>query len=71
MINKDGYSKSVPLSSNAEITINFDPASAAENLTVKAMGKTVHASDLGVGIRFTSIDMEKLQQCILKRMNLR
>ena len=61
--------ETVPLSSEVEITINFDPASPSGDLSVKAYGETVHVSDNGVGIRFTSIDMVKLQQCIITKMN--
>ena len=59
----------VPASSKAEILINFDPTSVASNLSVKAYGETVRSVENGVGIRFTTIDMAELQQCIIKRMN--
>ena len=61
--------ESVPVESKAEITINFDPASSSSDLSVKAYGKIVHAVENGVGIEFTSINMEELQQCIIKKMN--
>jgi len=61
--------ESVPLTSKAEITINFDPASSSSDLSVKAYGKIVHSTENGVGIEFTSIDMAELQQCIIKKMN--
>ncbi|MBC2717311.1 MAG: PilZ domain-containing protein [Desulfobacteraceae bacterium] len=63
--------ESVPVSSKAEITINFDPASSSSDLSVKAYGKTVHSAENGVGIEFTSINMAELQQCIIKKMNQR
>lgn len=63
--------ESVPIASKAEITINFDPASGSSDLSVKAFGETVHASENGVGIKFTSIDMAELQQCIINKMNKR
>jgi len=59
----------VPLSAKAEITINFDPAENAPELSLKAYGETVHAAENGVGIKFSSIDMSELQQCIIKKMN--
>lgn len=61
--------ESVPVLSRAEITINFDPASDASDLSVKAYGETVHMAENGVGIKFTSIDMAELQQCIINKMN--
>jgi len=61
----------VPISSKAEITINFDPDSGSSDLSVKAYGETVHAEENGVGIKFTAIDMSELQQCIIKKMNKR
>ena len=59
----------VPVSSKAEIKINFDPASDSPDLSIKAFGETVHVTENGVGIKFTSIDMAALQQCIIKKMN--
>lgn len=61
----------VPVSSKVEITINFDPASGSTDLSVKAYGETVHLAKNGVGIKFTSINMAELQQCIIKKMNKR
>ncbi len=62
---------SVPVSSNAEIIINFDPVSGSSDLSVRAFGEIVHSAEDGVGIKFTSIDLAELQQCIIKRMNQR
>ena len=61
--------ESVPVSSKAEIIINFDPVSGSTDLSVKASGEIVHSVEDGVGIKFTSIDLAELQQCIIKRMN--
>jgi hypothetical protein len=63
--------ESVPVSSIAEIIINFDPASGSNDLEVKASGEIVHSVENGMGIKFTSIDMVELQQCIIKKMNKR
>lgn len=63
--------ESVPVSSKAEILIKFDPASSTSDLSVKAYGEIVRAVENGVGIKFTTIDMAALQQCIIKRMNKR
>jgi hypothetical protein len=61
--------ESVPVSSKAEILINFDPVSNSSDLCVKAYGEIVRVAENGVGIKFTSIDMAELQQCIIKKMN--
>lgn len=58
----------VPVPAKAEISIDFDPSQHG-TLTVSAMGETVRATDEGVGIRFTTIDLRRLQQCIMTRMN--
>lgn len=63
--------ESVPVSSKAEIIINFDPASGSTDLSVKAFGEIVYSVENGVGIKFTSIDMAELQQCVIKKMNKR
>jgi len=63
--------ESVPVSSKAEILINFDPASSSSDLSLKAYGEIVRAVENGVGIRFTTIDMAALQHCIIKKMNKR
>jgi len=61
----------VPVSCKAEITINFDPASGSSDLCVKAYGETVHQAENGIGIKFTSINMAELQQCIVRKMNIK
>jgi len=57
----------VPVPSRAEITIDFDPVEPG-TICINAMGDVVRSSGDGIGIRFTTIDMQKLQECILKRM---
>ena len=59
----------VPVPARADITINFDPGSNAAELSLKASGETVHTTGDGVGIKFTSIDVAKLQECIIAKMN--
>jgi len=59
----------VPVPARADITINFDSDSHAAGLYLKASGETVHSTGDGVGIKFTSIDVAKLQQCIIEKMN--
>ncbi|MFP3980774.1 MAG: PilZ domain-containing protein [Desulfobacterales bacterium] len=58
----------VPVPAEAEISIDFDP-DRPSLLRVHARGQTVRTSADGVGIRFTDIDLNRLQQCILARMN--
>jgi hypothetical protein len=60
----------VPVPVKAEITIDFDPSSNSKSkLIITAMGETVRMAPEGVGIKFTSIDLVKLQQCIVSKMN--
>ncbi len=60
--------EAVPVPAKAEITIDFDPSNKG-GLTISAMGETVRSAADGVGIRFTAIDLTRLQHCILTRMN--
>ncbi len=59
----------VPVPARADITINFDPDSKVADLFLYASGETVHTTGDGVGIKFTSINVAKLQQCIIEKMN--
>jgi hypothetical protein len=59
----------VPVPAQADITIDFDPDSRGAGLSIKASGVTVHANGDGVGIKFTEIDVAKLQKCIIAKMN--
>ena len=58
----------VPVPAKAEIVIDFD-AKRPATLTLEAAGETVRRAADGVGIKFTSIDMQRLQDCIMTRMN--
>lgn len=60
--------ESVPVPAEAEISIEFDSARPG-SLRIRAQGKTVRTSKDGVGIQFTDIDLNRLQQCILARMD--
>jgi len=63
-------SELVPVPAKAEITIDFDPASKqSSNLKLTATGETVRLTPEGVGIKFTTIDLVRLQQCIISKMN--
>lgn len=59
----------VPLLAKADIIIDFDSESDSSILTVRAAGETVHATKGGIGVRFTAIDLNKLQKCIIGKMN--
>ncbi len=59
----------VPVPASAEITINFDAKSSMPDLLMEASGKTVRLTKKGVGIKFTSINLKKLQKCIIKKIN--
>ena len=62
-------SEIVPIPSRAEISIYFEPELKSSGLKIQAIGETVHMSKSGIGIRFTSIDLNKLQKCIISKMN--
>lgn len=59
----------VPIDANADIIINFDPDSTTSALVIRTSGQIVHSTKDGIGIRFTSIDLAKLQKCIIGKMN--
>jgi PilZ domain-containing protein len=59
----------VPVPAVAEITINFDTSSNMPDLLMTASGKTVRLGKNGVGIKFTTIDLSKLQKCIIQKIN--
>ncbi len=58
----------IPVPVPVEITIDFDPDHPGK-LSIQAHGETVRKTSAGVGIRFTGINLQQLQQCILARMN--
>lgn len=59
----------VPIPAKTEVIIDFDPESSSPAFKIQATGKTVHMSQSGVGVRFTNIDLNKLQKCIVAKMN--
>ncbi len=59
----------VSVPAKTDIEIDFDPHSDSPALKIQAIGQTVHLSKGGIGIRFTSIDLNKLQKCIIGKMN--
>lgn len=59
----------IPLYTDLDITINFDPSSPSSELSLSAFGETVRITQEGVGIRFTNIDLKQLQKCIISKLN--
>jgi hypothetical protein len=59
----------IPLNTKVDIAINFDPGAESLELTLSASGKTVRSTKDGVGIKFTAIDLNQLQKCIISRLN--
>ncbi|RJP94951.1 MAG: hypothetical protein C4518_02200 [Desulfobacteraceae bacterium] len=59
----------VPIDAPADIIINFDPESTTSGMVIRISGLVVHSTREGIGIRFTSIDLAKLQKCIISKMN--
>ena len=53
----------------ADILIDFSPESNLPGFKIQATGETVHKSTDGIGLRFISIDLNKLQKCIIAKMN--
>ncbi len=59
----------IPLNTRVDIVINFDPSSPATELSLSATGETVRIAREGVGIRFTNINLNQLQKCIISKLN--
>ena len=59
----------VHLDSIGDITIDFDPQSDSPKYKITALCKTIHRTEEGVGIKFTSINLSKLQECIVSKIN--
>jgi hypothetical protein len=59
----------IPVPGFAEIAIHFNSNSCMPALLIKASGRTVRLTKEGVGIKFTSINLKKLQECIVQRIN--
>ncbi|NOY68550.1 MAG: hypothetical protein GXP53_03530 [Deltaproteobacteria bacterium] len=62
--------EAVAVPSRAEITIDFNPDRPG-TICVHAMGQAVRSADNGIGLKFSTIDVQRLQKCILERMQLR
>ena len=59
----------VQVPAKADIVIDFDPQSDSPVFKIQASGQTVHVSKGGIGVRFTNIDLNRLQKCIVAKMN--
>jgi hypothetical protein len=60
--------ESVPMFTKVSIKIDFDPSSSSSASQLTADGEIIREAKDGVGIRFISIDLERLGKCILARM---
>jgi len=59
----------VPVNAIGEVTIDLDSKSKLTNLKITAQCKAVRKTNDGVGIKFTSINLSKLQECIVCKIN--
>jgi len=59
----------IPVPAKADMIINFDSKHNSSEYSLNASGETVRITDDGVGIKFTSIDLAKLQKCIIHKIN--
>jgi len=62
-------SEVVPTQADVEIEIRFDPESKSSKLRLHASGKTIRSGGNGIGIEFKSIDLTRLQKCIIEKMH--
>jgi len=62
-------SEIAPENAEADIEIRFDSQSKSSPLKLHARGKITRSAPEGMGIRFLSIDLARLQECIVKKMN--
>lgn len=58
----------IPIDSKATISIDFNSRKPGR-IMLNAEGKIVRRDAQGVGIQFTRINLQRLQQCIMERMN--
>jgi len=61
----------IPDTGSADILIDFDPNANSSKFWLKVTGKIIRTERSGVGIQFTSIDIMKLKQCIINKLNKR
>ncbi len=61
--------ETVPIHSDVDIEIRFDPKSESSDLMLHARGKTTRLCREGVGIEFKSIDLGRMQKCIIEKMH--
>lgn len=59
----------IPLATNLGITICFDSGTRKKNLSISAKGRVVRSDSDGVGIRFTSINLNRFRDCVITKIN--
>ena len=62
-------SHSIPVETSLGITICFDSENSMQNLSISAKGQVVRSENDGVGIRFTSINLNRSRDCVIKKIN--
>lgn len=60
--------ENIPVGTKADIVIDFDPGQPGK-LSLKAQGEIVRTGTGGVGVIFLNINLQRLQECIMGRMN--
>ena len=60
--------ENIPVGTKADIVIDFDPGRSGK-LSLKAQGEIIRRGDTGVGVNFVNINLQRLQECIMARMN--
>lgn len=58
-----------PNDADVDIEVRFDPRSKSSPLKLRARGKITRVTARGMGVRFLSIDLARLQECIIKKIN--
>lgn len=60
--------ENIPVGTKADIVIDFDPGQPGK-LSIKAQGEIIRSGAGGVGVNFLNINLQRLQECIMERMN--
>ncbi|MBS3757556.1 MAG: response regulator [Desulfobacterales bacterium] len=59
----------IPVTTHLDITICFDENPRTQKLSINAGGQVVRSCRDGVGIRFTSIDLNRFLDCLIEKIN--
>ncbi len=59
----------IPVATHLGITICFDSEADKKNLSISAKGQVVRSERDGVGIRFTSININRFRKCVIEKIN--